>query len=51
MKKHGQAAALRQVVPALFVLALALCALVASGVTAWPLAAARRSPMPARSSR
>ncbi len=40
MRKHGQAAALRQVVPALFVGALAVAAaLAASGVTAWPLAA------------
>jgi succinoglycan biosynthesis protein ExoA len=40
MKKHGQAAALRQVVPALFVIALVVCAgLAASGVTPWPIAA------------
>jgi hypothetical protein len=38
MKKHGQAAALRQVVPALFVSALAAGAgLAASRVTAWPI--------------
>jgi succinoglycan biosynthesis protein ExoA len=40
MRKHGQAAALRQVVPALFVLALVVAAaLAASGVTAWPIVA------------
>jgi len=39
MKKHGQAAALRQVVPALFVTALAVSAgLAASRLTAWPIA-------------
>ncbi len=38
MRKHGQAAALRQVVPALFALALVVGAvLVASGVTGWPI--------------
>jgi len=40
MKKHGQAAALRQVVPALFVIALVVAAgLAASGATPWPIAA------------
>jgi succinoglycan biosynthesis protein ExoA len=40
MKKHGQAAAPRHVVPALFVLALVVCAgLAASGLTPWPIVA------------
>ena len=40
MKKHGQAASLRHVVPALFVIALVVCAaLAASGVSPWPIAA------------
>ena len=39
MRKHGQAASLRQVVPALFVAALLLClVMAAAGSTAWPLA-------------
>ena len=39
MKKHGQASRLRQLVPALFVGALALCALIALvGWRTWPLA-------------
>lgn len=40
MSKHGQAAAARHVVPALFVIALVVCAvLAASGVSPWPIAA------------
>jgi succinoglycan biosynthesis protein ExoA len=40
MKKHGQAAALRHVVPALFVLALVgVAGLAASGAAAWPIGA------------
>ena len=38
MKKHGQPARLRQLVPALFIVALALFALLAVFGTVWPLA-------------
>ncbi|WP_313298106.1 glycosyltransferase family 2 protein [Diaphorobacter sp.] len=39
MKKHGQPAALRQLVPAVFVMALVVCLVLAISVSAWPLAA------------
>lgn len=38
MKKHGQAAALRHLVPAAFVLSLAIAVVLAVTVAAWPLA-------------
>ena len=39
MKKHGQAAALRQIVPALFVIAVVVVAALAASGTRWPSAA------------